>query len=101
VIIFEYTKQILTKAKITVSDHYRHQWLMPIILTNGETEIRKTVVCSHPGKTVCEALFWKKKHNIGLVEWLKWKSTCLASVSPSSSPCSEKKVLTTYEIHHK
>jgi hypothetical protein len=22
-------------------------------------------------------------------------------VSPSSSPCSEKKVLTTYEIHHK
>jgi hypothetical protein len=43
------------------------------------------------GKQFVRPSFRKKKHNIGLVEWLKWKSTCLASVSPSFSPCSEKK----------
>jgi hypothetical protein len=65
---------------------------VPIIQTNGEAEIRKTVVCSQPGKTACETLFQKKKKkNIGLMEWLQWKSTCLASVSLNSSPCSEQK----------
>jgi hypothetical protein len=49
-----------------------HQWLMPVILSTEEEEIRK-MAGSSPKQTVFETLSQKKSHHKkGLVEWLKW-----------------------------
>jgi hypothetical protein len=50
----------------------RLRWLMPIILTTQEAEIRRITVRSQPRQIVHKTLSRKKNHHKkGLVEWLK------------------------------
>jgi hypothetical protein len=60
----------------------QHQWLTSVILAIQETEIRRITVQIQPGQIVPETVSEKTHHKKGLEEWLRWSSTCLASVRP-------------------
>jgi hypothetical protein len=49
----------------------RHQWLMPIILTNWYVEIKKITVPGQPGQIVLKTPFSKIPERNGLEVWLK------------------------------
>jgi hypothetical protein len=56
---------------------------MPIILALQEAEIKRIEVQSQPLANNSQNPIWKILNTkTGLVEWLKWKSACLASVRP-------------------
>jgi hypothetical protein len=47
-------KNLIFKINLSFKKHFlaRHQWLMPVILTTQEAEIRSIKVRSQPGQTV-------------------------------------------------
>jgi hypothetical protein len=51
----------------------RHQWLMPVILTIQEAEIRRIEVGSQPEQIIRETLSRKYPSHKGLVKWLSRK----------------------------
>jgi hypothetical protein len=58
-------------------------WLTSVILVSQESEVRRTEILSQLRQIVQETLPRKKhQYRTELVEWLKWSSTCLASVKP-------------------
>jgi hypothetical protein len=69
----------------------RHWWITPVILASPEAEIRKIVVRGQPGQIVRVTLSPKFPNQKRAGEWLKWESTCIASMKPSSNPHTKKK----------
>jgi hypothetical protein len=67
----------------------RHQWLISVILATWEAEIRRTEASL--GKQFARPYLKNTPDQKELVEWLKWQSTCLASMRPSSTPSTAKK----------
>jgi hypothetical protein len=61
---------------------------MPVILATQEAEIRRIMVQSQPGQTVCETLPQKNPSQKGLVEWLK---VYALSSNPSTANKKKKK----------
>jgi hypothetical protein len=58
-------------------------WPIPIILATPEVEIRKIVVPDECGQKKGRPYLKNIQHTTkGLLEWLKWKSTCLANLRP-------------------
>jgi hypothetical protein len=52
----------------------------PVTPATQEAEMRSILIKHQPGQIVCEILSQKKPIQKGLMEWLKWYSTCLASM---------------------
>jgi hypothetical protein len=53
---------------------------MSVILATWEAEIRRIVVQDQPSSQ--DPILKNTQHKKGLADWLKWQSTCLASVRP-------------------
>jgi hypothetical protein len=70
---------------------------MPIILAPQETEIRRIMVRSQHGETVCKTLSQKYLTQKGMVEWLKVK----ALTSNPSTCKKEKKKNPDFWVHCK